>query len=331
LAFSGTVAAALCLAFSFPHGSSAQETGAPSAQPLRAVTELVKLDVAAVDRHGNFAGGLEQKNFRVLDNGGEQPIAYFAPVEAPAQVLVLVETSPAVYLISNQHLFAAYALLDGLAPGDQVALATYDQAPRAILGFTSDKSAMLSALGQIHYSLGWAQLNFYDSVSSVLDWLAPLPGKRALLLLTTGLDSSPPARWDALLQKLRGEDVVIYSVALGGILRDHPGKKPPKTAPDPDSSESMSWAKADGALESLATATGGRSYFPQSPADFVSMYREIASALRHQYVLGIAPQHDGQFHSLSVQILGNGGQLLSADVKRAEYRVFARQGYLAPQ
>jgi len=289
--------------------------------------------VTVVDRHGEFVSGLEQKSFRVLDNGVDQPIAFFAPVEAPAHVLVLIETSPAVYLIHDEHLFAAYALLDGLATDDQVALATYDQAPRAVLGFTSDRSAVVSALGGIHYNIGAGQLNFFDSLSAVLDWQAPQVGKRSLLLLTTGLDSSLQARWDALVQKLRGEDVVIYSVALGGALRSPPGKKPkpPNAASESTPGASMSWANADGALISLATITGGRTYFPESPGDFVSMYREIASALRHQYVLGIAPQHDGQFHSLSVQVLGSNGRPVSADIKRAEYRISVRQGYLAPQ
>src|SRR5208282_770179 len=102
----------------------------------------VKVDVSVLDKRGNFVGGLEQKNFRVLDGETEQPIVFFTPVEAPAEVLVLVETSPAVYLIHNQHLFAAYALLEELAADDQVALVTYDREPRAILAFTPDKSAL---------------------------------------------------------------------------------------------------------------------------------------------------------------------------------------------
>jgi Ca-activated chloride channel family protein len=312
------------------------------AQPaIRSTAELVKVDVSVADKHGNFASGLEQSNFRILDNGVERPIAFFAPVEAPAQVLVVVETSPAVYLIHNQHLFAAYELLAGLGADDQVALITYDQSPHAILAFTPDKSSLNAALGQIQYTLGSTQLNFYDSVSTALDWIAPLSGKKALVLLTTGLDSSPPARWDALAQKLRSEDAVIFPVALGGSLRRPPEKKgkaakkarnaPAQTdssASDPENP--LSFAKADAALNALATATGGRAYFPESANDFVTIYREIASALRHQYVIGIVPEHDGQFHTLTVQILDKNALASSNGTKQTEYRVFARQGYLAP-
>jgi Ca-activated chloride channel family protein len=319
----------------------AQDATPPPQQVIQVSSELVKLDVSVLDKHGDFAGGLEKKDFRILDNGAAQPIIFFAPVNAPAQILVVVETSPAVYLIHDEHLIATYALLDGLAPDDQVGLATYDQAPHLLLPFTSDKHALLDALGRMQFMLGMGELNFYDSVSNIIDSLLSSEGKRALVLLTTGLDSSTPARWDALAQKLRAQDVVIYSVALGGSLRNYTGKKTkpakkstkpiaPEEEPAPDSGGSLSFARANEALLSLATITGGRAYFPEAPDDFVAIYREIASALRHQYVLGISPEHDGQFHSLTVQMLGSNGQPVAPATKKPEYRIYSRQGYLAP-
>jgi Ca-activated chloride channel homolog len=312
----------------------AQERAAQASQPLQATTELVKVDASVLDKRGNFIGGLAQSNFRVLDNSVEKPIAFFTPVEAPAQILVMIETSPAVYLIHNQHLIAAYALLDGLAASDEVALVTYDQLPRSILAFTPDKSSLLAALDGVQYTIGMGELNFYDSVSRVLDWLGPGMGKRALVVLTTGLDSSPPERWDALVRKLRGDDVVIFSVGLGGSLRGEKKKKSKHGNQDTegpaDSASDASFAKADSALRALATITGGRAYFPESERDFVPMYHEIASALRHQYVLGIAPMHDGQVHTLTVEVLDANGQPMTSPSKKPAYRVLAREGYLAP-
>jgi Ca-activated chloride channel homolog len=309
----------------------AQDSGPAAQTPLQAGTELVKVDASVLDNKGNFIGGLARANFRVLDAGAERPIEFFAPVEAPAQILLMIETSPAVYLIHNQHLQAAYALLDGLAEDDEVALVTYDQSPRAVLGFTQDKRALLAALGTAQYTIGMDDLNFYDSVSGVLDWLALTPGKRAIVLLTTGLDSSPPDRWDVLVRKLRGEDVVIFSVALGGALReDRSGKSKSKIGEPGKSAVAAGFARADDALRALAQMTGGRAYFPQSEKDFVPMYHEIASALRHQYVLGIAPAHDGQFHPLTVEVLDASGQPLNASGKKPAVRILAREGYRAP-
>jgi len=335
----GAAVSLFIVAVSLP---GAQQGGPPAQRPLQATSELVKLDVRVADRHGDFVVGLEEKDFRILDNGTERPAVFFAPVDAPAEVLVMVETSPAVYLIEREHLLAAYALLDALAPDDRVALIRYDQSPHAILSFTADKSALLGALGSIHYELGAGELNFYDAVSAVLDWLVPGRDKNALVLLTTGLDSSPPARWDALVEKVRGRDIVIFPVALGGSLRTYTGKKSYATnsAPGrsgsrgnerlPQPEGSLSFAKADQALRTLATTTGGRAYFPASAKDFVPIYREIASTLRHEYVLGIAPAHDGQFHSLRVQVARSNGASAKPPASQLAFRVSAREGYLAP-
>ena len=328
----------LCCA---PTRSRAQQPERPPQEPLRVRTELVKLGATVLDKRGNFVPGLDRKRFRILDGGTDQPIVFFVPVEAPAHIFVLVETSPAVYLIHDEHLLAAYALLDGLAPDDQVALASYDESPRPLLGFTPDKAALLATLGQLQYMVGMGQLNCYDSLSAVLDWLAPVSGKRAIVAITTGLDTSPPAHWDALAEKLRRDDVVIYPVAIGGWLRAHPERKarsmkntPKSDAPTKEASSASGdaaiWDKADDGLRHIAAMTGGHAYFASSVREFPSLYRQIASALRHEYVLGISPQHDGQFHALKVEILDSKGQPIPSGKGGPEYGVFARPGYLAP-
>jgi Ca-activated chloride channel homolog len=312
----------------------APQDSTPAQHPLEAKTELVKLDVSVLDKDGKFVGGLDQKSFRVADNGAERPIVFFAPVEAPARVVVMIETSPAIYMIKDEHIAASYALLNGLADDDQVALVTYSDSPKELLPFTSDRAALQGALGGNEYMIGMASLNLYDSVSAVADWIAPVPGKKAVVLLSTGLDSSPPERFDALVKKLRTQDVVIFAVGLGGSLNDNsvPHSKAEKKAakakqaasPGPSTLE-----RARSALLSLTAITGGRAYFPESGGDFAPAYQEIASALRHQYVLGIAPQHDGQLHKLSVTVPDN-TPVAHKSKGRTGYSISARDGYIAP-
>jgi len=324
---------------------SGQAVRAPmEPQALAARTDLVRVDVSVLDKHGKFAAGLTRDNFRVLADGVPQPVAYFAPIEAPARVLVMLETSPAVYLIHDQHLAAAMALLQGLDPVDEVALVTYSDRPREVLGFTSNKNELLQALNSLHYNIGMGQLNFYDGLSSVVDALGAAPGKTAVVLLTTGLDSSPVSRWQPLVRKLRGTELVIFSVALGGDLRGDESPKSKRKKRDvkyqanatiqPEAANSLDhlegFARADRALRLLAQITGGRAYFPQSDKEFVPIYREIAATLRHQYVLGIAPAHDGKFHSLKVEVFPGSAVDSNEPPKKFRYRVFAREGYIAP-
>ena len=284
-----------------------------------------------VDARGKFVEGLQKENFHVFDDGAEQPVTFFASTDAPAQVLVLIETSPAVFLIHRQHLDAAYSLLNGLAPDDRVALASYSDSAHLILPLTTDKSALARALAGIQYNLGSGDLNFYDSVSAAIEWLSAIPGKKALILLTTGLDSSPAGHWQSLVEKLRGSEVTIFSVALGGSLRSFQGTPPVVPGATPAPPPGLSFAAANRALASLADLSGGQAFFPKNDKTFVAIYRRIAAALRHQYTLGFTPPvHDGKFHAIRLEVFNSKGRLLVTDGPKKRYRIFARQSYLAP-
>lgn len=327
-----------------PAPTQAQTPTVP--QPLQTKTEMVKLDVSVLDGEGNFVDGLTQNDFHVRDDGEERPVEFFAPASTPAKIVVVLETSPAVYLFKDEHLAAALSLVAGLAPADEVALVTYSDVPRSVVNFTTNKSLLLQALGNTQYMMGSAALNLYDSVSAVVDGVSRFPGKRAIVLLTTGLDSSAPTRLAALTQKLRGSDVVIFAVGLAGPLasmanvpskekhgKKHAGESSFDSASDPGAMPTLE--SAEHALSSLSTITGGRAYFPASKEDFATAYREIAACLRHEYVVGIAPDHDGKFHKLTVDVMAPDNSATKKKKKKKkhgepEYRVFAREGYVAP-
>lgn len=295
---------------------------------LRTRADLVDVAVSVTDARGNFLANLRRENFRILDEGVEQPIAHFEAVELPVMVVVVLETSPAVYLLHAQHIEAARALADGLAPEDQVALVTYDLAPRMVLSLTTDKGAFVAALLRLHYNLGMAQLNLFDSLSKSLDWLAQVPGKKAVVLLSTGLDSFDSGRWLALEGKLRASDVVIYPIALGGSLRQ-PRKSPPGGLGNDVAA--MSFEAADRTLNSLAALTGGRAHFPLAADEFPAIYQQIARALRHQYRIGFRPAaRDGKYHSIEVQLLDDKGRVSQQQSAKSSRRIHARRGYLSP-
>jgi hypothetical protein len=121
---------------------------------------------------------------------------------------------------------------------------------------------------------------------------------------------------------------VIFPVALGGSLRRPLDKKKKPAVPSTDGA--LSFEGADRALLALADITGGNAFFPMTPKEFFPVYHEIAAALRHQYLLGVSPAHDGKLHKLSVQVLDNDGQPATKQGQSSVYRVFAREGYQAP-
>lgn len=297
---------------------------------LKVAVELLNLEVTVTDSRGEFVRGLARERFRVFDDGIERPLTYFAATEAPAHLLVLVETSPAVFLIHRQHLDAAFALLDALAPQDAVALMTYDLSHRLLLDFSTDKRALFLAMQKLRYSLGSSELNLFSSLAAALDAVAAIPGKKSILLVSTGLDTAPPAAWDSLLERLRHSDAVIFPVALGGELRRYRSKP----TSDADARPALSFELADRRLEEIARLTGGQTFFPQSARDFPALYARLAARLRHTYLLGFSPAaRDGSFRRIEVQLLDSEGRLLAPvpAERRPRFRLYHRPGYLAPK
>ncbi|MFZ0039573.1 MAG: hypothetical protein WAK91_19260, partial [Candidatus Acidiferrales bacterium] len=80
-------------------------------EPLKVQSDLVFLQVSVEDEHDVFRDDLKSSQFRIFDDGAERNLAFFESVDTPAHIAVLIETSPAVYLIQNQHIAAAYSLL----------------------------------------------------------------------------------------------------------------------------------------------------------------------------------------------------------------------------
>jgi len=306
-------------------GVCAQHPGAQT-PAVRVSVERVNVGVIVTNSQGNFPDGLTRINFHVFDNAVEQPITDFAAIDEPAQVLLLIEAGPAVYLLETSHLSAAHGFLQGLAPSDRVALVKYAEAPEPILDFTTDKELASSALGALHYNLGFGSLNLSTSLTQALGWLRNTEGKKTIVLLSTGIDTSPSNESRAILSQLRTNDVRLFAVSLVGELRSVPkGKKKSasRKSPTPD----LQFGEADQFLQQLAESTGGRAYFPASLKDFRSAYVELAQLIRHEYSIAFAPQaHDGAVHTIKVTV----DPPSAVTDTPAIYRVDHRQAYVAP-
>jgi len=289
--------------------------------PIRVTVNRVNIGVTVTDSAGHFIEGLRREDFHVFDNDIEQPITDFLPIEEPAQLLLLIESGPAVIFLSKNHVLAADTLLTTIAPTDRVAIASYSKAPRLLLDFTTNKAQARAALYDINFGNDFADLNLSSSLATAIDWLAPRPGKKAIVLLSTGFDSSPPEDPQAIQRKLMTSDVRILAVSLAADFRK-PAKKHKKLSPQDRSSRAAvkeGFAEADQSLRELSNLTGGRVYFPANANEFSRAYAEIAQLIRHEYSLAFAPPAaDGQLHSLKVK------------VKDSSDKVDHRQAYLAP-
>lgn len=302
----------------------AQEPSAIPGQTIRLNVDRVNVGVIVADSRGKFVEGLQRENFQVLDNGAPQPISEFASVDTPGQVLLVVEAGPAVYLLQDAHLFVADSLLNNLSPEDRVAIARYTDSAALILNFTTDKRAAQAALDQIQFNLGYGDLNLSASLNTILDWLLPIPGKKTVVLVSTGVDTSPQSTMQSVLARLQTTDVQILAISMGGPLRN--GREGSKRQIQ---QAQKTLEQADAWLTTLSEATGGRAYFPENAKAFQETYKQIAEIVRHEYGLTFTPPvADGTIHSIDVKV--DSGTNSPKD-KPTDYRVIHRKAYAAPK
>jgi len=287
--------------------TSAQTVPQEQAPKIRVTVDRVNVGVIVTGNDGNFVDGLRREDFRVLDNGVEQPITDFLPVTEPSQILFFIESGPAVVLFGKEHFHAADTLLNKLAIDDRVAIADYSNEPELLLNFTADKRTTRLALENLNFMLGYAQLNLSSSLASAIAWLDTLGEKKTIVLFSTGVDTSPAYNWQAIQQRLEISDVRILAISLSSDFR-----KPIKhRVLSGDEKEDRDFLKkslpaADQNLRELAGITGGRAYFPKNQKEFDRAYAEIAQLIRHEYSLAFTPpERDGKLHSISVKVKGS--------------------------
>lgn len=301
-----------------------QQQPVPSSQAIQVDVNRVNVGVIVTDAKGNFVEGLQSNDFQIFDTGAPQPITDFAPVDAPAQVLLLLEAGPAVYMLQDSHLFVASALLTGLSPGDRAAIVVYNNAPTPVMDFTSDKGSVEGALSTIQFTLGFGDLNLGQSLSTVLDWLTRVPGKKSIVLVSSGVDTSLPSVIQPLVTRLETGDVRIFCVSMSGPLRN-----PKKGTKQQIRQTQQAFAQADAWLQTLAQASGGRAYFPQNAKAFQETYSQIAQLVRHEYSLAFAPpKPDGAIHAIDVKVVSANG---SPNGSPSAFRIDHRRAYLAPK
>jgi Ca-activated chloride channel family protein len=296
-----------------------QPQGQAQAPPIRVTVNRVNVPVTVTDPDGHPVPGLHREDFHIFDNGVEQPITDFASVKESTQIVLLIESGPAVLFLANNHVRAADAFLRSIPSADPVAIASYTRTPELILDFTPDKIAARQALQELSFVNGFGDLNLSSSLATTIDGIAAIPGKKTIVLLSTGVDSSPPETWQSVQRKLQASDIRIFAVSLSSDIRN-PAKMKKLTPQDLSNRAEVKqgFARADQSLHELSEATGGRVYFPKDPADFQRAYHEIADLVANEYSLAFAPTSlDGQVHALDLK------------VKSSAYRIDHRQAYLA--
>ena len=150
---------------------------------------VVSLDVVVTDNNGNYLKDLKKENFRVTEDGTVQTISSFAPSEAPITIVLLLEFSKLGYeFFSYNAVNWAAAFLGDLKPNDWVALATFNMRSNVDVDFTHNRDEIMQGLYSMVFP-PFSESNLFDALSDVLDRIQDVKGKKAVLVLASGIDT----------------------------------------------------------------------------------------------------------------------------------------------
>lgn len=286
---------------------------------------FVSLDVMVTDDDGRVVSGLKRGNFRVLDNGSPQKVVDFAPTRAPITIVVLMEYSAASYsYFAGKAANWGTAFLSHLEPRDWVALTTFDLRSKVQVDFTHNQYEIRDAISQLGYPQ-FREVSLYDALGDTLDKLGGVRGRKAVLLLATGINTFSAATLDEINDRLRRTDATIFCIGLAEAEYLRYG------------GSSLSYLQGKNELSSFAKRTGGLAMFPRFEGELPDIFRSVVGFLRSEYTLTFRPPpeiRDGRYHRLKVEIVGADGKPLRVtDEKGKSHKieVFAREGYMAPK
>jgi Ca-activated chloride channel family protein len=321
---------------------------------VRVDSTLVTLPVTVLDRDGRFIPTLRKQDFRVFEDGVEQEVAYFATVEAPFTVALVLDTSGSTRFKIEDIQDAAIAFVDELRSEDRVMIISFSDEIRVLSDPTNDRRRLAHAIRQARNGGG---TRLYDAVDQVIkQHIDRLEGRKAVVLFTDGVDTtSRRASYDSTTRDAEELDAMIYPVQYdtysdmggGGGGGRGGGGGTVMTIPDilgtilggrrgrggggggwpgrgrggggGGGSSREDYERGGRYLRELATLTGGRHYEGYDLENIRRAFSNIAEELRRQYSLGYYPTRQAQ---------ASERRQIKVRVKRPNLVVRARDSYV---
>src|SRR5438045_769164 len=154
--------------------------------------DVVTLDVAVVDNKGNFIPGIPPGNFRVLEDNVPQQIRKVDMGEAPMTIALVIEFSNLFQKYWSQAWYQtlqlAWGFAESLKPEDYAAVIAYDIRPEILTDFTTDKNKVREGLDRLKIA-AFSEANMFDAVTDTADRMSGIEGRKAILLITSGIDT----------------------------------------------------------------------------------------------------------------------------------------------
>ncbi len=308
---------------------------------IKTTSNLIMVPVSVTDQQGEAVKGLTLTDFRLEEEGKPQEITSIGdPQQVPLAIAILFDVSSSTgqkgFFASQKNAAATFLKLV-MKPTDRAAIFTISATPALIQPLASGEASTAKIL-EIPPAVANVPTAFYDSVVAASKYLmesAPSNFRRVIVVLSDGDDNfseqtkalsiaearaalsgqeAPPGTRAALQQghqlavayvqkTVQQADAIFYSVNPGG----------------PSIKLNVMAMRAERGMETIAEATGGTAFVPDSDQDLERVFRQVAAELRGQYLLqyyGDSTAPASMFRKIQVKVPA-----------RNDVRVRARQGY----
>lgn len=313
------------------NGAANDQVGEDDGEVIKVETNLVTMPVSVLDRNGRFVSGLQKQDFHIFENNAEQKIEYFAPVEQPFTVVLMIDVSPSTQFQIEEIRDAAIAFVNQLRRDDKVEVISFDEQVHFLSPPTNNRIALRNAIMQAEFGEG---TSIYDAVNDVINReLSQIEGRKAVVLFTDGVDTtSRRANYESTVRETEEADALFYpilydtyadmqsrgggggnypipagninigdligiilgggNVQIGGGRRGGGYPGGGQRGGAGSGSTRAEYETGRRYLEDLARNSGGRTF--EASNNLNAAFTGIAEELRRQYTIGYYPESVGQ-------------------------------------
>ena len=293
---------------------------------IRTDVSMVSVPVTVRRKDGSFYKGLTQKSFKILEDGKEQEIVFFAEEALPAYIAIVLDISGSVRPEWGAIKYATKRFLDNFSPDDSFSLTTFNDEVNLKMEW-GKKTDMVDAVLTSVYCKDSTKL--WDAIWTVSDDLFNgIDGKKVMIVMSDGLDNNSLVSYADAVRAAVENEIAIYIVSTTKALNNYYDYIIPQTGYRRD--ELMyrlqrELVQGETMLRRLADATGGRVLQSNDFGKLDNVYAEVSEELRNQYTIGYISTNtakDGTYREIDVGVL-------MRDAPNVD--VTARPGYYAPR
>jgi VWFA-related protein len=288
-------------------GQNPQQSGDNGQFTIPVSVNEVYLEFVVTDKHGHFIRDLQQNQFALLDDhkAPAQVYSFTQQTNLPLRVGVLIDTSTSIRqrFLFEQQAATAFLLQIVRPQSDKAFVEGFDVTPDYKQDWTNNLDLLTAGIQGLRPGGGTA---LYDAVYSacrdkLLTARGQEPVRKAIVLVSDGDDNQSHAYIEDAIKECQRAETNIYAISTN-------------VSPSRD--------RGDDVLEKMASATGGKAFFPTRIEDMPNSFQEIQDELRSQYALVYKPadfKTDGAFRTIYLFCLDR------------RYTVRVREGYYAPK